>query len=476
VAAKYQLKKELFLAYESLNTYFYRLWLKIFIAMSKLVESGVISTLFRMAFPMLAGTIAINSYNLVNTYFVSRLGTIPLAAMGFTFPVVMLITFISGGIATGVITVASHALGRKDYERTSAVITNGLVLMILVSISISIIGCIFADPLFKMLGANEEVLPFVKKYMFVWYFGTPLLAIPMMGNGVLLALGDSKKASLFMTFGAVLNCFLDPLLIFGLLGLPAMGITGAALATVLSQLSSTLLLIYLLDKKHKMLAFKKVNIKTFFMFFGVIIKFAIPASISMILMPLAAGIITALVSKHGNGAVAATSAASRVEMLAFLVPMALGMSLTPFVSQNFGAHRMDRINDAKRYSTFFSLFYGLFIALVFFAIAPLFAMLFTKDPEVARLFILYMRIIPFGYGTMELHRYCSFFFTGLHRPLFSTMNNFIRVLFLLIPLSLLGSYLGGIKGIFIARLIADISSGYIGSMWLTKVLQCKKIC
>ncbi len=424
-----------------------------------------------MALPMLAGTVAINSYNFVDTYFVSQLGTIPLAAMEVTLPVVTFVTFISSGIGTGITTLASHSLGKKEHIKASIIITNGLLLMILFSLIIAVIGTIVMEPLFRILGADDIVFPLIKRYIFVWYFGIPFIAIPMMGNGILLALGNSKIASLFMTFGAVLNCILDPIFIFGIGFMPALGIMGAALATVISQISSAILLLYLLIKKHKMFVSKHITIKIFFKSCVAIMKFAIPSSISMTLTPISAGIITAIVSKYGNEAVAATSAASRVEMLAFLVPMSLGISLTPFISQNFGARRFDRIEEAKRFSSRFAILYGLFIAICFFILAPFFAQLFTKDSLVASIFILYLRIIPFGYGCMEVHRYCGFFFTGLHKPALNTLNNFIRTILVLIPLSLLGSYIAGIIGIFFARLIIDITAGVITLNWVERVLK-----
>jgi Na+-driven multidrug efflux pump len=192
--------------------------------------------------------------------------------------------------------------------------------------------------------------------------------------------------------------------------------------------------------------------------------------LSMALMPVSAAVITRLLGSFGNAAVAAAGAAARLEMLAFVVPMALGISLTPFISQNFGAGRHDRIREAMVVGTRFALLYGAVVAVVFFVAAPGLARIFSQDAEVVRTLVAYIRIISFGYGMMEVHRYCGFALTGLHKPAQTTVLNAIRVLLLLIPLSCLGAYLYGVRGVFVGRLVADLAVGSIGMAWVRRTL------
>ncbi len=439
--------------------------------MRKLIDKKVSVTLFHMALPMLAGTVAMNAYNLVDTWYVAKLGTLPLAAMGFTFPIVMLITFLVNSIGTGITTLTSHAIGRSDRDSAVRNVTQGIVLTALISVILSITGYLTIKPVFTLLGADSQTMPYIQSYMRMWYLGAVTMAFPMTGNGILISLGDSKNASRFMVLGSLLNCALDPVMIFGLLGFPAMGIFGAALATVIAQGVSAVWLFFLLIKKHHIINFKDFQIHTFFNTVKRIMNFAIPGSISMILTPLSGAIITALISRYGNEAVAAAGAAGRIEMFAFVVPMALGISLIPFTSQNFGAERIDRIEEAKKYSSRFAFIYGLCVAVVFFLCAPFLAGIFTEEAKVTEIFILYVRIISFGYGMMEIHRYCGFLFTGIHKPVYSTVLNAVRVLVFFIPLSYLGSQLLGIKGIFFGRLITDLTAGTIGYIWVSRVLK-----
>ncbi|MFA7159511.1 MAG: MATE family efflux transporter [Kiritimatiellia bacterium] len=434
--------------------------------LSVLVRKGVRRTLFAMAFPMLAGTFAMNAYALTDTWFVSRLGTLPLAAMGFVFPVVMLLTCVAGGLGTGITALVSHAIGRGNHAAAARIATHGIILTMTTSAAISIAGYCSIDFVFAWLGADAETMPLVGEYMRTWYLGAVFMSLPMIGNGILISSGDSRAASRFMIMGTIINAILNPVFIFGLLGFPALGIRGSALATVIAQAIATAWLFYLLSGRHRLIAFDSRGAGEWLSSFRKIISFGIPGILSMILMPISATVITSIVSGFGNEAVAACGAASRIEMFAFVIPMALGMSLTPFVSQNFGAGRLDRVRESLAVSTRFAMFYGGGVAIVFYFCAPLFASVFSADPEVGRVMISYIRIIAFGYGMMEVHRYCGFVFTGLHKPVFSTALNAIRVLGLLIPLSYLGASLCGVKGVFLGRLATDLIVGSIGLTWV----------
>jgi putative MATE family efflux protein len=419
-----------------------------------------------MAVPMLAGTFAMTAYNLTDTWFVSRLGTLPLAAMGFTFPVVMLLTCVAGGIGTGVTTLVSHAIGRRTHHDAAQVVTHGILLVLCVAATIAVAGYFSIDAIFGRLGADAQTLPLVGEYMRTWYLGALFMSLPMMGNGVLISAGDSRSASRFMILGTVLNAILDPIMIFGYLGCPAMGMRGAALATVIAQAVSTVWLFLLLYKKHRLLLLGNGMLAGCLGSFRKIAGFAVPSILSMVLMPISATVITRLLGSFGNEAVAAAGACGRIEMFAFVIPMALGISLTPFVSQNFGANRLDRIREAMTMATRFALLYGGAVAIVFFICAPWIAAVFSQDLRVVAIMVSYIRIISFGYGMMEVHRYCGFYLTGRHRPFSTTLLNAIRVLVWLIPLSCLGSHVWGVRGVFLARLLTDLSAGTIGLLWI----------
>jgi putative MATE family efflux protein len=345
------------------------------------------------------------------------------------------------------------------------------MLTLMVTAVISAGGYFLITPVFTRLGADEQTLPLISEYMRTWYVGAVFMTLPMLGHGILISAGDSRAASRLMIAGTVLNVILDPIMIFGYLGCPAMGIRGAALATIIAQGFSTAWLLRLLLKKHRLLTCCRWRRNEYARSLRNITRFAVPSILSMILMPISATVITRLLSDYGHEAVAATGAAGRIEMFAFMVPMALGISLTPFISQNFGAGRMDRIRTAGKLATQFAIGYGAFVTAVFFLAAPTLASVFTDDPKVAHTLVHYIRIISFGYGMMEVHRYCGFFLTGMHRPISATLLNAVRVLVLLIPLSFFGAHFWGVIGVFGGRLVTDILVGLLGIAWVASVMK-----
>jgi len=435
---------------------------------SALVRGSVPRALFGMAWPLLGGTFAMNAYGLTDAYFVGKLGTLPLAAMAFAIPVVMLLTFIAGGLGSGVTILMSHALGRDDKDAAVRLVSDGIILTSAAAVVLALAGYLSMDWLFARLGADGQTMPLIRAYMSVWYFGAVFMAMPMMGNGLLISCGDSAAASGRMILGASLNAILNPLLIHGYFGLHAFGIRGSALATVIAQAVSTAWLFWLLHHRHQLLKWKSTKLSGLLVSFRGILRFAIPGMMSMILMPVASSTITRLLSRFGHEVVAASGVAGRIEMVAFIIPMALGIALTPFVSQNFGARRIDRVREAFRISTTFALLYGAAMAVLYFIFAPKVAWLFTDDPKVAHTLVAYMRITSISYGMTEVHHYCTFFLTGLHKPLHSLMLDAIRVIILLAPLAYLFSMLMGVNGVFWGRVVTDVTSGSIGMMWVIR--------
>jgi len=194
----------------------------------------------------------------------------------------------------------------------------------------------------------------------------------------------------------------------------------------------------------------------------VIVRFGVPVALGMILLPLGMAVVTRAVSSFGDTAVAAAAAASRLELLAFMVPMAFGMTMTAVVGQNFGARLYSRILQCRRFAMRFALGYLLFAGAMFFVFAERLAALFSIDPEVRRIMVLYLCIIPWGFAFLEIHRFSTFVFTGSGKPGAAAWLNTLRMLGLLVPLTLLAWFLGSLSGVFFARLTADILAGIIG--------------
>ena len=189
----------------------------------------------------------------------------------------------------------------------------------------------------------------------------------------------------------------------------------------------------------------------------------------MLMMPLGSAVVTKITAYFGNTAVAASAAAGRLEMIAFIFPMALGIALLPMIGQNYGAWLYSRINQCRRFAMRFAFFFLLGMGVIYMLWAPSLVGFFSPDPEVQRIMVLYMRIIPIGFGMIEIHRYATFFFTGCAQPSVAAWLNAFRILGLMIPFSLLALWLNSLPMLFAARMLADVLAGALGC-WMARGL------
>ena len=417
------------------------------------------SRMIRTAFAMLAGTLSMSGYNLADTFFIGQLeGSTPLAAMGFSLPVIMLIGCIFHGMGNGVMAITAQALGGAKKDRASVFVSAGLLLIALISVILAVIGMTTCRDVFVFFGAQGEALEMVQTYMDIWYFGCFSASLSMAGNSLLIGVGDNKAASFSMMGGMIINVLLDPLFIFGCGMIPAMGIRGAVIATIGSQICVMLFNLSRLNRKHHLLRFVPIPFKRLFPAWGMTFQYAIPAALGMVMMPIASVVITKITATFGDAAVAATAAAGRLEMVAFVFPMSLGMTLVPMIGQNFGAKLYDRIRECHRFSMRFAAWYLMIIGIIYVIFAPVLVSFFSKDMEVREIMTMCMRIIPWGFAAIEIHRYGTFFFTGCGRPNAAAWLNALRILGLIIPLSMLALLFNQLWLVFAARLAADLIS------------------
>ena len=187
---------------------------------AKLTQGDVGKTLVRLTLPMILGIMSMVAFNLADTFFVGRLGTQALAALSFTFPVVLVVNSLSLGLGIGASAVISRAFGEGSREKVRRLTTDSLALSLTIVLFFSIVGRLTIRPLFQALGANADVLPLIEQYMKIWYLGAVFVVVPMVGNNAIRASGDAKTPGLIMLNAAVFNVILDALLIFVIVPFP----------------------------------------------------------------------------------------------------------------------------------------------------------------------------------------------------------------------------------------------------------------
>ncbi len=436
-----------------------------------LVEGNIVRQLFSLTWPMLLGMMGMVIFNLVDTYFVGHLGVHQLAAMSFSFPVIMFLNSLAQGVGIGTSSLISRNVIHVERAEVRMIASRAILLGVIVVLFFVATGLLTIDPVFRALGAEDEVLGYINDYMRIWYLGVPFVVIPMIGNNIVRATGDTFTPGMLMVAIAIVNAVLDPFLIFGYGPFPEMGIKGAALATVIARGIGLIGILMILIKREKLLTLRFGKIKDIFTTWKNVLYIAGPASLTMLITPASVGVITKILAGYGKEAVAAFGVATRVEMFALMVVGSLGSVLIIFVGQNLSRKKFRRIHQALSLALKFSMIWGaiVFILLVFFGLAI--ASAFTNDEIVIEICYKYFLIIGASYGFQGLVMLSTSSYNGINKPYPSTLFSVVRMLILYVPLAWAGSKIFGINGIFWAGLIANVVVGFISYKYLFRTIK-----
>lgn len=431
----------------------------------QLTDGPIASTLINMTMPMILGMFMMFSFNLVDTFFISMLGTEALSAISFTFPVTFTIMSLAIGLSIGTSAVVAKYIGRGETEKAKEASTVTNYVAIALAAVLALIGYLFMDQIFLLLGASESMLPAIRTYMDIWLPTSVLLVAIICANAVLRANGDTRTPSIVMAAAGFVNAGMDPILIFGWGPIPAMGIQGAALATMFSWMAACVFLFYYLAIRHELIHKGLPSAQVFRSSSREMLRIGIPASGANMMTPVAAGIMTAIVAGYGETAVAAFGVGSRLESIACMVILALSSTLPPFVSQNLGAGRIERIEEACRLAMRFVLGWQLLVYVVMAVSASGIAWVFTRDQDVARIIHLYIWIMPLSYGMQGIIILCNSALNAIHRPMVALYLSITRFFVFYVPLAWMGSTLFGLPGFFGGAFLGTVLMAMLS--WIT---------
>ena len=407
------------------------------------------------------GILSRTVYNITDTYFVSRLGTNELAAMNFTFPVVMILGAISMGMGLGAASSVSRAIGRGEETAIKRLATDALLLALIIVIILTLVGLATIDPLFRLLGATNETLPLIKAYMSIWYMGTVFMVMPMIGNHCIRATGNTAYPSIVMMVSAIINVILDPIFIFGLLGFPRLELTGAAIATVIARALTCVAAMWFLIYKVKIIDFSIPKYKDVINSWKQIVYIAFPAILSRLLIPVSMGIVTRMAAELGTPAVAAFGSGIKISGISLVPLRALSVSMLPFTGQNWGAKLFGRVQSARIIALRFSILWGALLAVTMLLLGGKIARLFSAEPEVIVGISLFLWIDPIGYGLRGVFFMSNAIMNAINKPMVPAILIVLRLAILYVPLAYLGMKFWLLPGMFAGMALANILSGIV---------------
>lgn len=393
----------------------------------ELVRGSVFSGLILKSFPVLGAFVAFTLFNAVDMWYISLLGKDHLVAISFTFPVVNAVFCICYGLTTGAVAVSSKLAGQGSKDKISIFTGHSLLLCLFVVFCFALLGNFTIEPLFGAMGASDTSVALIKEYMQIWYWGMPTLMVPMLLNGTIRSIGNTTLPSSIMILAAFINVGLDPLFIFGWGWFPAMGMKGAAAATVLARFFALITCIYFVRYRYDLLAFGQWNHRSILRSWKLLLNIGIPSTLMQLAYPLAQFYIIWICARYGEFVVAGLGIGFRIQAFILIPINALAVCMMAFAGQNWGARRIDRLEEGVSWSVKYSFTWVSFCFLIIFVFGNTIVSCFTNDiriMEIAHQFLLVVTWASIGYGVLSN---ITSLFKGISKPKLFSLITLVHV-------------------------------------------------
>lgn len=428
-------------------------------------NGDVFSILLKLGGPAMISMFFQNLYALVDTVFVSWLGTDELAALSLSIPLLFIGMALSKGVAVGSTALISHARGAGDYKEAGTVLKAALPLAMVILCPLCLLAFRTVNlPIFGLFDISNEVLDLVSKFIFWLAWTFPAMGFAFICEGIFLSYGDSKTPMKAMIIGNIFNIVLDPFLIFTC----KMGIAGASFASLIGWSISGFIMFAAMSRKgvdRPFLGCSRGSLE----YWSKILKIGFPVSLSMLVVPISTAGLNFVLAPFGPAFVGAWALSYRMEQMIALPLGGLSFSLIPFASFNLGMRNSLRIREAAKvcikscYGVLLSC--GLLVAIFI----PNILELFNTSPEITRLATYVLRIATLGYCLAPFELVMTGLAMGLKHPKFSLYTNICRMLFLRLPLAVIFGHIWGGKGVYISHPVSLLTTGAI-SIFIIKHL------
>lgn len=435
----------------------------------QMTEGNIVNLLLKFAAPMLVGNLFQQCYNIADSAIVGKMiGADALAAVGATSSVTFLFFALCNGIGNGGGIVTAQSFGAQDEDKIRKSIVNTAYIMLLMPILVGTLAFAISGPILRLLKTPEGIMPDSVLYMRVMCVGVICVSIYNYSASMLRALGDSRTPLYFLIGACVVNIVLD--ILFVKLG---MGVFGAGLATVISQLMSGVGCIIFAFKTNEYFKFSKEHLKIDTAIIKQVIKIGVPLSLQFAMISISCMALQRVVNGFGETAVAAFTATSRVEQVIHQPYQTLGASLSTFSGQNYGAHKMDRVRSGYRKGALIMAIYSLLMLPVMQLISGPIMRIFVDELPVIEMGAKALKITSLFYICLGLIYVTRGILNGLGDSFFALLNGIVEVIGrFTVPIMLTSIAAIGVWGIWWSTGAVWFISG--ATAWLRYILRKKK--
>lgn len=355
--------------------------------------------LLKFSVPLLIGNVAQQLYSTVDSIIVGRyVGDTALASIGATMPVINLLLVLFMAVATGAGILVSQYFGARSWKNLDKAVGNALSLIFLSSVIMMAIAIPLAEPILSLLGTPDEIIGMSSSYMRIIFIGILGFGFFNITSGILRGLGDSITPLLFLLLTAAMNTVLDIWFVAYL----DLGVSGAAVATVLSQVTSAILCLIRLTRMRDVVSINRSSLKISRQMAGQLLKIGMPAGLTQAVFSLAMVVVQALTNSMGYQVITTTTAVMRIDGFAMMPNFTFGIAVTTFVGQNMGAGKIERVDRGSRSAALMAVGVSAFLTLTLLLFSGVMIRLFTDTQAIVDLGIRQIRILAAGYIAMSM--------------------------------------------------------------------------
>ena len=441
---------------------------------STITSKPIIQLLKKIAIPASTGSIFQTLFNIVDTFFAGKISSDALAALAKSFPLYFIIISAGIGIVAGCNSLISNSLGQRNRFAALIYSHHTFIYSILLSIIITALGVFFSYDILKLMGSSSESIILAKKYTDIIFYGTVFFLILTSLNAILYSQGDTKTYRNVLIIGLFANILLNPIFIFGFMFIPAFGIAGLAISTILIQFIACIYLYYKVNQTVLKIDFKTESFLIRKNFFLNIFNQCMPITFALFLVALGSYLILSFISVFGDEAVAGYGAAIRFEHIFTLPVIGLNTAVITIAGQNFGARRYDRVRETYKKAVLIGFLIMCLSGIIIFLLSEYIVGLFTNDLEVIKFGSNYLRIAAFIGPIYPVFFISHALFTSLKKTHYIFYSNLFRMVILpfIIIWIILNIYEGYFQDIFYGLLLMNWLFGAV-VLFISRALMIK---
>ena len=408
-----------------------------------LTKDPIPSLIKKIALPASVGTLFQTLFNVVDTFFAGKISPEALSALAKSFPIYFIIIAACVGVTVGGTSLIANSIGENNKEKVLGYFANTIIYAFLISILITIIGLVFSPSLFALMGSDDEVILLSLKYTNVIFAGSIIFIMVVALNSLLHADGDTKTFRNILILSFFLNIILNPLFIFGFGFIPAMGIVGIGVATIVAQFVGLLIIFNKIIKSSRI---KDISIKYFYpkvyllknLFFQ-----SAPISAALLLISVGNFIIFAYIGVFGEYATAGYGSAARFEQILLLPVLGLNTAIISIIGQNFGAKNFSRVKESYFKAVMYGFTLMLISGLIIFLSADKIVSIFSNNQNVISFGTTYLKISALIFPAYPIFFISNGFFMAIKKSTYSMYLNIIRNVILFVPTIIIAKMFDG---------------------------------